>query len=561
MSDFFFIVLRRLRAPLIVLICVYSIATFGLTQVPGVDPDGNIYYMSFFHAFYFVSFMGSTIGFGEVPHPFSDAQRLWVLICIYACVISWLYAIGTLLRLIQDKAFQQTLSEKITGRVIRNNKQPFYIICGYGETGARINRALNKLGYKVVIIDFNDEQQSLVELEELQIAPIVLVGDAREPKTLQKSGISMPNCRGLIAVTQDDHTNLNVAISSKLVNPELPVICRSEIEDEEANMASFGTDVIINPFKTFASLLNLLVKRPDLYQVHNWFINQGEYSLKSDKPLPTGRWIVCGYGRFGKAIHQLIDSEEIELVLVDANPQANNAPEGTIAGRGTEAVTLEQAGIDSASVVIAASDDDANNLSVILTARNLNKDIYTIGRVSNESNEELFLRAKCDFLMRRSKLVANSALTTISRPLVSQFLKYSESLTQEQVLKLSDDILANTYQTQPMTWRLIIDQDNAPAIFEHLKEKKNLTVAQVCEHSELKLNQSVPLLLLRNGICQLLPEPDTQLEINDQLLVCGRENQALLPQRLAQNSELIDTLINQNPHHIPLLRWLKRRTT
>ena len=62
--------------------------------------------MNFFHAFYFVSFMGSTIGFGEIPYAFTDAQRAWVLITIYTSVVAWLYTIGTLLSLIQDQAHQ-----------------------------------------------------------------------------------------------------------------------------------------------------------------------------------------------------------------------------------------------------------------------------------------------------------------------------------------------------------------------------------------------------------------------------------------------------------------------
>ena len=88
MSNVILIFLRRMRLPLILLILVYAIATLGLTQVPGVDTDGNQHYLSFFHAFYFVSFMGSTIGFGEIPYPFTDAQRAWVLVSIYTSVLA-----------------------------------------------------------------------------------------------------------------------------------------------------------------------------------------------------------------------------------------------------------------------------------------------------------------------------------------------------------------------------------------------------------------------------------------------------------------------------------------
>ena len=44
-----FILLRRLRKPLVVLIGVYAVAVLGFTLVPGVDPEGRRWTMSFLH--------------------------------------------------------------------------------------------------------------------------------------------------------------------------------------------------------------------------------------------------------------------------------------------------------------------------------------------------------------------------------------------------------------------------------------------------------------------------------------------------------------------------------
>ncbi|MGB5606347.1 MAG: ion channel, partial [Gammaproteobacteria bacterium] len=76
MQNLVYLLLRRMRAPLIVVILAYAVTILGLVLIPGVDDQGNPWRMSFFHAFYFVSFMGSTIGFGEIPYAFTDAQRL-----------------------------------------------------------------------------------------------------------------------------------------------------------------------------------------------------------------------------------------------------------------------------------------------------------------------------------------------------------------------------------------------------------------------------------------------------------------------------------------------------
>jgi voltage-gated potassium channel len=58
--------------------------------------------MDFFHASYVVSYTATTIGFGEVPMAFSEAQRAWTIVVIYLTVIAWLYSIGSILGLLQD---------------------------------------------------------------------------------------------------------------------------------------------------------------------------------------------------------------------------------------------------------------------------------------------------------------------------------------------------------------------------------------------------------------------------------------------------------------------------
>lgn len=559
MSDLFFLALRRLRAPLLALIFVYAVATFGMVLIPGQTPDGEPYRLSFFYAFYFVSFMGTTIGFGELPYAFTDTQRAWVLVCIYTSVITWLYAIGNVLRLVQDTTFQKAIKERAFRSSISRIDQPFYIICGFGETGRMINRGLSRLGILTVVIDYSEDSTRSLELEDLRFAPITLNADASAPENLLRAGLNKSVCKGAIAVTENDHTNLQIAVSCKLLNSAVPVICRSEIKDEADNMASFGTDAIINPFSTFARRLNMLAHKPDLHRVQNWLINQHSAEHLSDRPLPTGRWILCGFGRLGKAILENLRSDDIEIVVVDADPIASHAPEGAIVGRGTEAKTLKEAGIDQANLIIAASDDDANNLSALITAKQLNSDIYTIGRVSKEANQILFKQAYCDYIMRRSQLVANEVLTTISRPLVSKFIRYSGSLSDEDIAALIQSIEKLTQRHDPITVRLVLQKDRAPALVNHLESGQKLTIGEICYHETFENAHCLPLLLERNGVSHIMPASQFELQLNDQLLVCGNRKHLTLPERLKDNGELIDSLINKNPHHIPLLRWLSRK--
>ncbi len=166
MDPVFFIVFRRMRRPLLTLVITYAIALLGLTLIPGEDADGNTWYMSFFHAFYFVSYTATTIGFGEIPYEFSDAQRLWVTLCVYATVIVWIYAIGTLLSLVQDAAFQQAVTEKRFSRRIKSLREHFYLVCGYGETGSELVDDLIEHNQHAVVLDIDPESNQCFEAAE-----------------------------------------------------------------------------------------------------------------------------------------------------------------------------------------------------------------------------------------------------------------------------------------------------------------------------------------------------------------------------------------------------------
>jgi hypothetical protein len=132
-SETIFIVLRRMRVPLIVLITILAVTVLGLTLIPGQDPEGRPYRMGFFDAFYVMSYTASTIGFGELPYPFTYSQRMWVTISIYLTVIGWAYAIGSLLALLQDRAFRQALAFQRFTRKVARLREPFLLMRDMGR--------------------------------------------------------------------------------------------------------------------------------------------------------------------------------------------------------------------------------------------------------------------------------------------------------------------------------------------------------------------------------------------------------------------------------------------
>ena len=345
MQNVIYLLLRRMRLPLIVVIATYSVSVLGLVLIPGVDDQGNAWRMDFVHAIYFVSFLGSTIGFGEIPYPFTDAQRMWTLFIIYAAVVSWLYAIGSILTLIQDAGFRRVVAFSNFARKVRNRQEPFYLVCGYGDAGSWLVRELTERGFHCVVIEKDQQKILSLQVEDLHDDVPGLCADATDANSLIAAGLKHPKCRGVIGLTGDDHYNLTVAITSKLLAPEMPVICQSDSKDAADNMASFGTDQIVDPFEIFASRFAMMFHAPSMYLVYEWMTAVHNAPLTELKTPPHGTWILCGFGRFGKAVRDYLATEHVKTRLIEADIDLTQAPEGTIEGRGTEAHTLLEADV------------------------------------------------------------------------------------------------------------------------------------------------------------------------------------------------------------------------
>ncbi len=525
MHSIYFLIFRRMRQPLLTLLLTYAVAVLGLSLIPGQDDAGNVWHMDLFHAFYFVSFMATTIGFGEIPYAFTDAQRLWVTFSLYATVIVWLYAIGTLLSLIRDKAFQQALTEGRFARRVRHMREDFYLVCGYGETGSALIAALTDRERSVVVIDINPDRVNLLQLENLRQYVPALEGDAARPYSLLQAGLKHRFCRGVVALTNVNEVNLKVAITSKLLHPEIKVICRSDSLDVEANMKSFGTDYIINPFETFANHLAVALQAPGLFLLNDWLT--GAEGTRLDEPVyppSEGRWIVCGYGRFGKAICKRLRQEGIEVMVVESMPEVTGVPEGgVIHGRGTEANTLMEAGIDQAVGLVAGTDNDANNLSIVMTARELRPELFVILRQNQKENRAVVEAVKADMVMHKSAIIANRIRVLLGTPLLHQFTSLALHESDAWACELVSRISALMSRRMLEIWEVYLDHDEALAVCSALQQGTPLKLGHLLADPRERARQlpCIPLLLRRNGESVMLPDADCVIRHQDRLLFCG----------------------------------------
>ena len=524
MHNVTYLLLRRMRLPLIVIILAYAISTLGLVLIPGMDDQGNPWRMDFFHAFYFVSFTGSTIGFGEIPYAFTGAQRFWTMIAMYTTVIAWLYAIGALLTLFQDAGFRQVLRYTLFTRQVRRLNERFYLICGMGDAGILLVRELAERHIRCVVVDKKEEQLLALALEDLPVHVPGLCADALDSSVLLSAGLKHRYCDGVIALTDNDHINLTIAITSKLLAPDLQVICRSETHDSEANMASFGTDHIINPYDTFAERFAMMFQSPSMYLLYEWMTSLRETPLTDFSSPPRGEWILCGYGRFGKAVQKSISFEAVRTTVIESNVEATGAPETAVVGRGTEAITLHEANVENATGIIAGTNDDANNLSIIMTALDLNPRLFTVARQNLHANHAIFSAAGIDLTMQPGTIIGRRIVDLLTTPLLSDFLNLARQENDSWANILVSRVAGVLDDRPPDSWTISVTPGETPAIIEMLEKIAAISLGMLCTDPRdlTVVLPCVPLLLKRQHEGILVPGNETILQPGDQVLFCGR---------------------------------------
>jgi voltage-gated potassium channel len=139
-----------------------------------------------------------------------------------------------------------------------------------------------------------------------------------------------------------------------------------------------------------------------------------------------GHTIVCGYGRNGsQAILKLgsynkkfvvVEKKKETIAILDAQGVLN------IEGDATLDETLQRAGIEKASFLITALPSDADNLFVVLTASQLNKDCVIISRAEKESSYKKLKFAGAKNVIMPDKLGGDHMASLVTTPDVIEFV-------------------------------------------------------------------------------------------------------------------------------------------
>ncbi len=533
-SSSLWIILQRMRLPFTVIVIAYAIAMVGLLLIPGMDDQGNEYYLSIFEAFYFITYTATTIGFGEIPYPFTHAQQIWVSISIYITVLGWFYGIGALVTLLQDKVFINEIARARFIRSVRNIKEDFVIILGYSDMTSVIIRKMIEANMRVVVVEIDQKRAEHLNLEGFTPHVPILVADVHSPGSLEDAGIKSLHCKAIIALFEDNPLNMRVTLASRILNPHIKIAVKSSTDNETSNLLDAGANVVENPLSIITYQIQMGLNAPSLFKIENWLYNIDNLEGKTFT-IPQDNILICGYGRLGQNLFQMFMNNGIKPTVIEINSDivddaVAKGMDSIICGNAEDKHLLEKAKTAEMKLVIVATNDDTTNLSISSTVKRINKKAFIVARENELADFSIFSNAKIDHIFLPSEIIINKTTNAIINPLSDHMIRLLTSKDEEWGQKLLVTLIKNIHNN-PITYELTLNKTEAPEAYNYIKQGKTLRLRDLrrSRRDRNQHNNVVPLLLARcdDTRCELetlLPSLDYELKVNDQILFACDEN-------------------------------------
>jgi Trk K+ transport system NAD-binding subunit len=518
-----------MRMPFLVIIITYTIAIVGLVLIEGIDTNGNTYRMSIFDAFYFVSYTATTIGFGEIPYAFTYPQRIWITFTIYLTVLGWFYGIGSLVSLLQDKLFLQEIEKSRFLKQIRNLDEKFIIILGYNQITKKIITKAIAQGIRAVVIEKDSLKIEKLILESFTPTVPILRSDTLSVRVLESAGLTKKNCKAIVSLFDDDVVNLKNTIITKTLNKNVKIAVKATTINHTENLVDVDADIIVNPFSIISSEINIALTAPNIFKLEKWLYKIDDLSAPL-RIFPRGLYIICGYGRMGQKIFEKLDKNNIEVKFIEIDPKrgrqlSKDEKNYVVFGDADDRDFLIQTGIMDAVAVVAVTNDDTTNLSILATAKKLNPEIMTMARENDLADDYLFKSANVNHIFTPSKILVNKVTNALFNPLCDIFIKLIINKDNEWASQLVVDLMQDINKN-PLVIELEINLESTPEIYKYLKLEKQLYLKLLATslYNRKENNKLIPLLLQRKDDTILLPSFDEELKIGDKILIaCDEE--------------------------------------
>ena len=213
--------------------------------------------------------------------------------------------------------------------------------------------------------------------------------------------------------------------------------------------------------------------------------------------------IICGYGRNGKQAAQKLLAYEKSFVVVEKDKEILEKYQSDmmpfVLGNANEDEILEKAGIERASTLISALPNDADNLFVVLSARQINSKLNIISRASQETSYQKLKLAGANNVILPDRIGGDHMASLVVVPDLIEFID-NLSIVGKANINIEEIPVQKLYDTTKV--KTIKDLD--------LRKKTGCNVIGYKDS---------------NGEYIVNPEADLELASNSKLIVLGRPKQ------------------------------------
>jgi voltage-gated potassium channel len=226
--------------------------------------------------------------------------------------------------------------------------------------------------------------------------------------------------------------------------------------------------------------------------------------------------ILCGYGRNGRqAAFELRDHGK-DFVIIENDPLKLESLEGegdflVIEGDATHEDSLLEAGIERASALITTLPNDADNLLIVISALQFNKDLKIISRARDDKTEKKLKRAGATNVIMSDRLGGQRMAKLVVQPDVVEFL-------EKIMLQSSADVNLEEISCEEMC-----EMFDGKSIRElGIRNKSGANIIGMKKEGEYIFN----------------PDPDVLLVKADKLFVLGSPDQIRLMKKILKTGEV-----------------------
>lgn len=224
-------------------------------------------------------------------------------------------------------------------------------------------------------------------------------------------------------------------------------------------------------------------------------------------------YVICGAGRVGSHLVRTLQSSNEIFVVIERDPQRveelRDRGVTVLVRDATLEESLREAGIERARGLAACLPDDADNVYVVLTARDLNARLHIVARAAEEQAEVKLMRAGANRVVAPTIIGGHRMAVALTKPAVADFM---------------DSITANTLGLE----------------LEQLEvEPTSVLVGRMLSETVIRSELDIVVVSIRHNDGRMIfnPSGDTVIEAGDMLVAIGSAEALMKLTAIAKGGE------------------------